>query len=662
MKHRLNALFLAVVAALVLVMATVALAANGTPVNATADSDETRREQAQALAVETGAVAPLVSQRSAIDATALITAPLFAGVDDVEVFTQAIDPATGDSTALFDGVEVWGAAYDWREETVYIVSGTRLVAWPLDDAPMDLGTITGAGAEVPTPLTFVSLAYVDGILYATRNISTAGFPEGGYTIDPTTLEATLVFTYSIGATAADIGGLAANPLTGQLYGTNDDADLRGLVQVDLDGTISLVAPYPAGQSDIDGLAISKDGRAYLIPDQPGQIYIYDFSTMTYTLPITNPWTTGSLFSGGAWVEEMVPAIGLTKTVGVDPNECAAESETAVPYGAEVTYCYEVTNTGDLALETHDLTDDQLGDVFSSLAYNLVPGASVFVTQTAAITQTTANIATWTAYNDGPTNVVSATADALVTLVEPALTLTKTVGLDPEACATESELVLTEAAAVTYCYEVTNTGTLTLTTHNLIDSELGQLLTDFAYELAPTTSVFITETVEISTTTVNTATWSAYTTVPEDGTEATAVATVLVSEPDTPAIAVSPESLSATVLTGASVSVPLTISNTGTAELAWTITEARPTCATPAALSWAEADPPAGTTAPGEATLVEVLFDATSLGSGDLDGVLCVASNDPATPIVEVSLALTVIEPVNVMVYLPVIVGSPLDAR
>jgi hypothetical protein len=42
--------------------------------------------------------------------------------------------------------------------------------------------------------------------------------------------------------------------------------------------------------------------------------------------------------------------------------------------------------------------------------------------------------------------------------------------------------------VYYCYEVTNTGTVTLTLHDLNDSELGNIFTALPYDLAPGASV------------------------------------------------------------------------------------------------------------------------------------------------------------------------------
>ena len=63
----------------------------------------------------------------------------------------------------------------------------------------------------------------------------------------------------------------------------------------------------------------------------------------------------------------VPAITLDKTVGTDPNVCATTDEITLPAGGDdVTYCYEVTNTGDVTLERHDLVDSELGALLEQL--------------------------------------------------------------------------------------------------------------------------------------------------------------------------------------------------------------------------------------------------------------------------------------------------------
>ncbi len=237
------------------------------------------------------------------------------------------------------------------------------------------------------------------------------------------------------------------------------------------------------------------------------------------------------------------AITLDKTVGADPLVCATTDEITLPAGGgEVTYCFEVTNTGDVALNLHNLDDSDLGNILSGFNYMLSPGASAFVTETTYIGVTTVNTATWTAYNmaDGTTPGASATDVATVTVeaANPAITLDKTVGTDPLACATTDEITLPAGGGdVTYCYEVTNTGNVTLNFHDLDDSELGSILSGFNYTLSPGASAFITQTENITVTTVNTATWTAYGLADGDdpGVSATDVATVTVQTSTGPAV-------------------------------------------------------------------------------------------------------------------------------
>ncbi|MBE2201341.1 MAG: immune inhibitor A [Anaerolinea sp.] len=225
-----------------------------------------------------------------------------------------------------------------------------------------------------------------------------------------------------------------------------------------------------------------------------------------------------------------PIISLNKTVGTDPSVCATGSAISVGPGDEVTYCYEVTNTGTLTLTLHDLEDDQLGTILSGLAYTLDPGDSVFITDTTAITQTTTNVATWTAYNPGPSGVISDTDSATVTVVQPSIALDKTVGTDPSVCATTDIISVLAGTTVVYCYEVTNTGLTTLNLHDLVDSELGTILNGLPYALAPGASASVTETAIITATTVNTATWTAYNAGPMYVSTATDAATVTVVTP------------------------------------------------------------------------------------------------------------------------------------
>jgi hypothetical protein len=231
---------------------------------------------------------------------------------------------------------------------------------------------------------------------------------------------------------------------------------------------------------------------------------------------------------GQYIEliQIVPSIALNKTVGADPDECAATAEIQVEADTNVYYCYEVSNTGSVALTLHDLQDSELGVILNDFPFNLQPGASAFLTVPHTILTDTVNMATWTAFNPGPSDVVSATSAATVTVVTPSIALEKTVGLDADECAVGDVITVTVGTAVTYCYSISNTGSLTVTTHHLVDSELGVILSGFPFVLSPGATAFLTQTATINETTVNTATWTAYTAA---GSDASAVdsATVFV---------------------------------------------------------------------------------------------------------------------------------------
>lgn len=65
------------------------------------------------------------------------------------------------------------------------------------------------------------------------------------------------------------------------------------------------------------------------------------------------------------------------------------------------------------------------------------------------------------------------------------------------------------------------------------------------------------------------------------------------------------------------------------------------CDTPANLPWLSLGQTIGTTVGGATTIVDVTFDATGLAPGTYSGVLCVQSNDPDTPLVEVPVSFVV---------------------
>ncbi|HEX7769691.1 MAG TPA: S8 family serine peptidase, partial [Dokdonella sp.] len=65
------------------------------------------------------------------------------------------------------------------------------------------------------------------------------------------------------------------------------------------------------------------------------------------------------------------------------------------------------------------------------------------------------------------------------------------------------------------------------------------------------------------------------------------------------------------------------------------------CDSPATIPWLTLTPTNGSTPAGQSSNVDVGVDATGLAAGDYHAMLCVNSNDPATPLVQVPLDLTV---------------------
>jgi hypothetical protein len=154
-----------------------------------------------------------------------------------------------------------------------------------------------------------------------------------------------------------------------------------------------------------------------------------------------------------------------------------------------------------------------------------------------------------------------------------ITLNKTVGTNPNTCAITDNIDVYAGTDVTYCYEVTNTGNFILTLHDLVDSELGNVLTGFASDLPPGATGFVTETATISVSTVNSATWTSYNPGPTDVATASDTATVNVLTP--PVIAVDPDGIFASQIPDAQTTLPLTISNIGVDTLSWEIFEEIP---------------------------------------------------------------------------------------
>ena len=191
----------------------------------------------------------------------------------------------------------------------------------------------------------------------------------------------------------------------------------------------------------DGMVFS--GSATLIEDQWVELrFRVDLTADTQTLYYNNvslgtgSWTDGvsgggalnisaiDLWSNGAsgmYYDDIsilpVPFqnnIALNKTVS-DDGSCGTSNTISVPDGTMVTYCYTITNTGNVDYDTHMVMDDQLGMVLPTTSYLLAAGETYSFTTSAVFSGgVVTNTATWTAWITGTTIMTEATASATVT--------------------------------------------------------------------------------------------------------------------------------------------------------------------------------------------------------------------------------------------------------
>jgi plastocyanin len=119
-------------------------------------------------------------------------------------------------------------------------------------------------------------------------------------------------------------------------------------------------------------------------------------------------------------------------------------------------------------------------------------------------------------------------------------------------------------------------------------------------------------------------------------------TITVGDTGAPTLDLNPGSLTASADEGASTAVPLSIGNTGDADLTWNADAALTDCASPETIPWLSLDPTSGTIVAGDpATMVNVTLDASTLAPGVYNADVCVHSNDEANALVPVPVEFTV---------------------
>ena len=218
---------------------------------------------------------------------------------------------------------------------------------------------------------------------------------------------------------------------------------------------------------------------------------------------------------------------------VDPppeyDPCLGAASLIAYTGERVRWCYRIINNSSLTPTRHDLESVAFGDVITDFPFTLVPGDDPYLTQVADVTESMLEEAVWTAYNPGPTNVLTATAGARLT-VRPGISLVVTLGVDPigpppdDYCGTQTVATVPPGRTIRWCFRMTNHSSITRTRHTLRTTQNGNVLTDFPYSVETGDDPFITVTQVMGQTSLReTGTWTAYRNGPSYSSTATASA-------------------------------------------------------------------------------------------------------------------------------------------
>ncbi len=205
------------------------------------------------------------------------------------------------------------------------------------------------------------------------------------------------------------------------------------------------------------------GAIHLFASAPGPV-VSDTSALgsvtaidAYGFPVSDADT--------ALVDALFDGLTIQKTASLDGNCPGAETVTTL-VGQTVTYCYTVTNSGDVPVNGIAVHDAAIDVVVGSLA----PGQSSTVKGGLVASDDTNTTAEASGINALTSHAVVSPPDgALVDVVHPTLTVVKTASLDGSCPGSESVATLA-GGGVTYCYVVTNTGDTVINSVTLQDDE------------------------------------------------------------------------------------------------------------------------------------------------------------------------------------------------
>ncbi len=241
-------------------------------------------------------------------------------------------------------------------------------------------------------------------------------------------------------------------------------------------------------------------------------------------------------------KKMNPAVAITKDV----------NKSTVLAGTSVVYTIDVTNTGDVPLNTVAVADPVTPACATTIG-SLAVGASYEYTCNATITQDTTNVATVASKDPQGTALPPKSDDAVVDVIAPSLSITKSV----------NKPVVLAGTTVTWTITVKNTGDAPLTNVTVSDPIAPTCATVIPFLAAGATTAPITCSSLIDVDTVNTATVTAIDPLQNKIGPASATADVDVIAPSLSIVKSVDKPI---VLAGTTVTWTVKVKNTGDADL------------------------------------------------------------------------------------------------
>jgi uncharacterized repeat protein (TIGR01451 family) len=225
----------------------------------------------------------------------------------------------------------------------------------------------------------------------------------------------------------------------------------------------------SGDINVSGVLVNDAGGSVLIGDlAPGRSGSGSSTFSAKADESSFAVATGSTPEGGgsvssapddAGLDVIHPALALATTVSTS-GACPGDEVVNVLTGTSVTWCYTVTNTGDVAVSGISATDDQNGAV-PGTAFSLQPGQSATLSRGEAAQLDTLAVAVATGLDSTLGSAVTSNQDpAAVNVVSPTIDIDVTVSLDGTCPGVDSRTV-PAGVSVTPCYVVTNNGDETL---------------------------------------------------------------------------------------------------------------------------------------------------------------------------------------------------------